>query len=51
VVAASRREDSRLRLASRGGTPPELTGEDAGATISSGDDGGGVELRPERSVD
>jgi len=33
-----------LRLRSRGGTPPELAGEDARATISPGDDGGGVKL-------
>ena len=46
VAAASRCEDSRLGLDSRGGTPPELAGEDARATISPGDDGGGVKLRP-----
>jgi hypothetical protein len=32
-------------LDSRGETPPELAGEDVRATISPGDDGGGVKMR------
>jgi hypothetical protein len=41
----------KRRLESRGETPPEPAGEDARATIFSGEDGGGVKLRPPFGVD